>query len=117
MTLVAKSQVTSMLADGRESFRQLDCMNILLAKYQPDTVVNFYNGGIDIVCADSIDARGDLNLNGIANEIADAVMYTQYFLYGLDALDANPLFREAQIAASDVNPTALRCRSVTWCTC
>lgn len=81
----------------------LDCMNILLAKYQPDTVVNFYNGGIDVVCADSIDAPGDLNLNGIPYEIADAVLYTNYFLYGLAALDANPLFREAQIAASDAN--------------
>lgn len=81
----------------------VDCMNILLAKYQPDTVVNFYNGGIDVVCADSIDAPGDLNLNGIPYEIADAVLYTNYFLYGLAALDANPLFREAQIAASDAN--------------
>ena len=81
----------------------VNCMDILLAKYHPDTVVNFYNGGIDIVCADSIDAPGDLNLNGIPYEIADAVLYTNYFLYGLAALDANPLFREAQIAASDAN--------------
>ncbi len=54
-------------------------------KTHPDTVVDFYDGGIDIVCADSIDARGDINLNGIANEIADAVMYTKYFLYGISA--------------------------------
>ncbi len=81
----------------------VDCINILGQKYQPDTVVNFQNGGIDIVCADSIDGRGDLNLNGIENEIADAVLYTNYFLYGTAALDPNPQFREAQIAASDVN--------------
>lgn len=80
-----------------------NCMSLLAQKYQPDTVVIFYNGGIDIVCADSIDARGDINLNGIGYEIADAVLYTNYFLYGLAALDPNPTYRQAQIAASDVN--------------
>ncbi|MFQ5500028.1 MAG: T9SS type A sorting domain-containing protein, partial [Candidatus Zixiibacteriota bacterium] len=62
------------------------------------------NGGIDIVCADSIDARGDLNLNGISNEIADAVVYTNYFVYGLSAFNVN---LEGQIAASDVNADGL----------
>jgi hypothetical protein len=70
-------------------------------KYQPIRFIIFWNGGIDIVCADSIDARGDLNLNGIENEIADAVLYTNFFLYGMGALD--PIFFDAQIAASDVN--------------
>jgi hypothetical protein len=72
-------------------------------KYAPVRFIIFWNGGIDIVCADSIDDRGDINLNGIENEIADAVLYTNYFLYGILALDSNPLYREAQIAASDVN--------------
>jgi len=49
-------------------------------KVQPIRFVDFWNGGIDIACSDSIDARGDVNLNGIANEIADAVIYTNYFL-------------------------------------
>ncbi len=81
----------------------VNCMNLLAAKYHPDTVVNFYGGGIDIVCADSIDAPGDLNLNDIPYEIADAVLYTNFFLYGYDALDENPTYRQAQIAASDCN--------------
>ncbi|MBK7093279.1 MAG: T9SS type A sorting domain-containing protein [bacterium] len=72
-------------------------------KYEPIRCIEFWIGGIDIVCADSIDAPGDLNLNGIGYEIADAVMYTNYFLYGLAALDPDPMRREAQIAASDVN--------------
>ena len=72
-------------------------------KYEPLRFVIFWNGGIDIACSDSIDAPGDLNLNDIAYEIADAVLYTNYFLYGLSALDPNPQFREAQIAASDAN--------------
>ena len=37
---------------------------------------NFYNGGVDIICTDEIDAAGDVNVNGIAYEIADAVMFT-----------------------------------------
>ena len=49
---------------------------------------------------DDIDARGDLNLNNIANEIADAVLYTNYFIYGMGVFDIN---LEGQIAASDVN--------------
>ncbi len=72
-------------------------------KYEPIRCIEFWEGGVDIVCADSIDAPGDLNLNDIAFEIADAVLYTNYFLYGSAALDPNPIRREAQIAASDVN--------------
>ena len=65
----------------------------------PLRLIDFYNGGVDIICADSIDDRGDINLNGLANEIADAVLYTRYFVYGLSVLT----HVEAQTAASDVN--------------
>jgi hypothetical protein len=69
-------------------------------KVEPVRFVDFCNGGIDIVCADSIDARGDINVNGVANEIADAVMFTNYFISGLSAFGSHV---EASIAASDVN--------------
>jgi hypothetical protein len=62
--------------------------------------IDFYNGGIDIACADSIDARGDINLNGLTYEIADAVMFTNYFISGIAAFGDYP---EGSIAASDVN--------------
>ena len=62
--------------------------------------IDFWDGGIDIICSDSIDARGDLNLNKIPNEIADAVLYTNYFIYGLGVFHINS---PGQIAASDVN--------------
>jgi len=68
-------------------------------KAYPLRLVDFHNGGIDIVCADSIDARGDLNLNGQAYEIADVVLYSNYFVYGIGVFD-HPA---AQTAASDVN--------------
>jgi len=69
-------------------------------KLVPFRCLELYEGGIDIVCADSIDARGDVNCNGVANEVADAVMLTNYFISGLSAFGTHV---EASIAASDVN--------------
>ena len=62
--------------------------------------VDYKNGGFKIICSDDIDAPGDININGIAYEIADAVMYTRYFIEGLEAFGDHV---EASIAASDVN--------------
>lgn len=79
-----------------------NCLNLPgIHKQVPLPWADFYDGGVDIICSDSIDARGDINLNGIANEIADAVLYTNYFLHGITAFPA--LGREGAIAASDVN--------------
>ncbi len=47
------------------------------------------------------DDRGDINLNGIANEVADAVLYTNYFIYGPSVWDDT--YYENQILASDIN--------------
>jgi hypothetical protein len=69
-------------------------------KEVPIRFVDFRAGGVDIICSDSIDARGDINVNGLANEIADAVMFTNYFISGLSAFGDHV---EASIAASDVN--------------
>ncbi|MCP4569645.1 MAG: HYR domain-containing protein [FCB group bacterium] len=69
-------------------------------KTVPVSLLDLTNGGVDIVCADSIDARSDINANGIANEIADAVMLTNYFVHGLGAFLDHV---EASIAASDIN--------------
>ncbi len=69
-------------------------------KYTPSRCVDFVNGGVCIIDPDKIDARGDLNLNGLAYEVADAVVYTNYFVIGLDAF----IFSIAgQTAASDIN--------------
>jgi len=69
-------------------------------KPDPIRLVDFQNGGIDIVCAETIDARGDINLNDIADEIADAVLFSRYFIYGLPVFTVN---LQGQIAATDVN--------------
>jgi len=77
-----------------------ECIEPIPGKPGAIRFLEFKNGGIDIICADSIDAGGDINLNEIANEVADAVLYTNYFIYGLGVFTQNV---EGQIAASDVN--------------
>ena len=62
--------------------------------------VSFTNGCVFIACADEIDARGDINMNNVANEVADAVLYSRYFIYGIGVFDS---YMQGQIAASDVN--------------
>lgn len=59
-----------------------------------------YCPGAICVC-EPPDDRGDLNLNGIANEIGDAVLYTNYFIYGSGVWD--PTWAQSQILASDIN--------------
>jgi hypothetical protein len=69
-------------------------------KVEPVRLIDFRDGGVDIVCGHDIDARGDINANGLGYEIADAVMFTNYFISGLNAFGTHA---EASIAASDAN--------------
>ena len=69
---------------------------------------DFYNGGIRLYCTnDTLYTRGDINCNGIAYEIADWVMNTNYFLYGSAAFDSH---WECSYLASDVNADGLLLR-------
>jgi hypothetical protein len=74
------------------------------AKAQAVRCIEFINGGIHIISPDDIDDRGDINLNKIAYEIADAVVFTNYFIRGMRAFTINPA---GQIAATDVNADGL----------
>jgi hypothetical protein len=69
-------------------------------KTAPLRCIYFHNGGICVKHPDSIDARGDINLNNIPYEIGDAVVFTNFFLYGLTAFTISV---DGQTAASDVN--------------
>ncbi|MCH7689911.1 MAG: T9SS type A sorting domain-containing protein [candidate division Zixibacteria bacterium] len=62
--------------------------------------VDFWNGGISIVCVNDAGNRGDINLNNLSNEVADAVLFSNYFVYGIVVFTIDP---PAQIAATDVN--------------
>jgi hypothetical protein len=68
-------------------------------KVVPIRLPDFIDGGIDIICSDSIDVKGDINCNGIPFEIADAVMFTNYFIGGLGGFP----YLECAISASDTN--------------
>ncbi|NOY87803.1 MAG: T9SS type A sorting domain-containing protein [FCB group bacterium] len=74
----------------------------LIGDGKPDPLrfIDFVNGGVDIVCTENIDARGDINLNGIAYEVADAVLFSRFFVYGQSVFTIN---LQGQIAATDVN--------------
>ncbi len=62
--------------------------------------VDFYQGGVDLLCSDSVEFRGDVNLNGVPYEVADWVLFSNYFLWGLEVFSIN---EEAQVSATDVN--------------
>ncbi len=83
---------------------QESCIVPVVGKPTPLRDASFNNGCLFIACADAIDLRGDLNLNNVANEIADAVLYSNYFIYGIGQFSINT---EGQIAASDVNADGL----------
>jgi hypothetical protein len=79
-------------------------------KPSPVREIDFFNGGVDIICANEIDARGDINLDGLPNTIADVVILTNYFVRGLlafSSLPGQPLSTQGAIAASDVNADGL----------
>ena len=76
-------------------------------------MIDFYNGGVDIHCTEEPDYRGDLNCNGIGHEIADYIIFTNYFLNGLSAFDGHI---ECSSHASDVNAdgTGLRVEDLIY---
>ncbi|RKX22859.1 MAG: hypothetical protein DRP45_11045 [Candidatus Zixiibacteriota bacterium] len=75
------------------------CLEYSSGKPTAIRCADFSSGGISTVCVDSIDGRGDINLNDIPYEIADAVVFTNYFIRGLAAFTINV---DGQIAATDV---------------
>ncbi len=63
--------------------------------------INFCDG--EICIRPWPDDRGDINLNGIANEIADAVIYANYFIYGPNAWEYPDPTYYNRVQASDIN--------------
>lgn len=72
--------------------------------------VDYFSGMITVATSSpEISNRGDINLNGVPYEIADYILYVNYFFYGLGVFTINV---EAQVAASDVNDDGL---TLTFC--
>jgi hypothetical protein len=66
----------------------------------PLRFIDFYNGGVGLACPDSIDYRGDVNLNEVPYEVSDWVLFSNYFIYGTRVFHRD---LDLQIAATDVN--------------
>ncbi len=60
--------------------------------------LSFYNGGINVLCPTYL--RGDVNLNGIHYELADAVLFMNYFIWGIPVFTIYP---PAQMEQCDIN--------------
>jgi hypothetical protein len=105
-TAFSTSSIEDLNASYPTLFGANSSCDTLIGDGKPDPIraIDFWNGGVDIVCADSIDARGDINLNGQSNEIADAVLFSNYFVKGLSVFTINV---DGQIAATDVNADGL----------
>ncbi|KAA3637725.1 MAG: hypothetical protein DWP97_00315 [Calditrichaeota bacterium] len=69
-----------------------------------EKLIRLINGGIQIICADSIDSAGDINLNEIAYEMDDLNIFKNYFVSGDSVLTVNEY---GQKHASDVNRDGL----------
>jgi hypothetical protein len=76
------------------------CLNPDPNKPTPEECLYFVNGKVQIICPGDIDDRGDINLNALAYEIADGVLYSNYFISGPSVFTINVA---GQTAASDVN--------------
>lgn len=79
------------------------CFNDTIMGAIPVRKMNFIEGGVFIAC-NPLYHRGDLNMNHIANELADYILYANYFLYGLEVFTINP---DWQIALSDINANGI----------
>ena len=69
----------------------------------PKKKIIFQNGGIQLPSLPDPCFRGDLNLNGLANEFSDFTLFRNYFLYGDSVLSPDISARSIQICNSDVN--------------
>ncbi|GEM_PF-1163958 len=74
-----------------------------IGKPFPVRLIDFWHGCIDIICVEDIDDRGDINMNGIVNEVADAVLFTRYFIDGIGVFVVGANAPAGQVAATDVN--------------
>jgi len=64
--------------------------------------IDFCDGAV-CICPPP-DDRGDINLNGLANEVADAVLFINYILFGPQALGYGiDDFYENRVLATDIN--------------
>ena len=62
--------------------------------------VNYYNSIVDLLCTGSSPMAGDINLNNVLFEVADATLFCSYFIYGIEVFNINVY---GQVMMTDVN--------------
>ena len=77
-----------------------ECFDLEPGRPVPERVVDYHGGGIAVLGIEPFDVRGDVNLNGVRNEIADAVLLSNYFVHGIGVFEINT---DAQVAITDAN--------------
>ena len=72
-------------------------------KTEPIPAICFSGGWICIIPPP--DDRGDINLNGVPNEVGDAVLFSNYFIFGPNVLHdpAPPDYYDNRVLATDIN--------------
>jgi len=66
--------------------------------------IDYYNGRVRVAGGHFISDRGDVNLNGVPNEVADWVLFSDYFYSGPDVFTIDSAY---QIATTDINADGL----------
>lgn len=79
----------------------------LWPKQDVDICVGWRDGGVVFRCDVDPIVIGDINVNGYAYEIGDAVLFANYFISGPSVFSLDPEIRERQIASTDINRDGL----------
>ena len=67
--------------------------------------ISFYNGGMKLACTSPDFLTGNLDLNHTAFEPSDAILFTEYFIYGNSVFKIDTL---AQWRCTDINKDSVR---------
>jgi len=59
-----------------------ECLDSLSGS-NPQRLIDFYGGGIDLVCWGKLLFSGDPNLNDMYYDIGDIILFDNYFMYGM----------------------------------
>jgi len=92
------------VSDDTLKYNRTEC-GLGTAKQEIVPCVNFQNGRVIWRCAYDVDPIiiGDVNVNGVPYEIADAVLFASYFIEGEGVFSSDPETRMAQEGGTDIN--------------
>ncbi|MCX6830263.1 MAG: dockerin type I domain-containing protein [candidate division Zixibacteria bacterium] len=90
--------ITDSLVDFPTLYGAPETCIVTSAPHPAKRFTDFVNGGVSVYCPNP-PSEGDINLNGLAYEVGDGVLFADYFLKGQSVFTID---LEAQIAATDI---------------